>query len=114
MTELASEELRLVLTTVPDISVGEYVVRELIEERLIACANLLPSVTSMFRWDAEIKQEMEILVLMKTSHSNVPRLYARVSELHPYKVPELLTLSVESASNAYRRWVLSETNEVGA
>lgn len=114
MTELALEELRLVLTTVPSREVGEGMVRELIEERLIACANLVPELISIFRWQSEIQKETEILILMKTSHSNVPRLYERVSELHPYEVPELLTLSVESASNAYRRWVLSETNEVGA
>lgn len=107
-------ELVLVLTTFPDVAVGEHVVGQLVQERLIACGNLLPGVTSLFRWDAKLQREDEVLVLMKTPRSVVERLFQRITELHPYEVPELVSLSADAVSAAYCRWVRQETIEVTA
>lgn len=106
--------LALCLTTAPDAGAAEDLVQRLIEERLIACANLLPGLTSLYRWKGEIAREAEVLVLMKTPRTLVDRLMQRVSELHPYEVPEFLTFSVDEGSSAYCRWVVQETTEVNA
>ena len=101
--------MALVLTTVPDREVGEEIVRTLVEERLIACGNLLSGIVSIYRWEGRVTAEGEVLVLMKVREESVGRVFDRVSELHPYAVPELVELSVERVSEAYRRWVIEST-----
>ena len=107
-------DLALVLSTLPDAAAAERLVERLVEERLIACANLLPGVVSIFRWSARVQREEEVLVLMKTAPPLVERLFERISELHPYEVPEMVSLSADAVSNAYCRWVRQETIEVTA
>ena len=97
------------LATVPDAEVGRRLARSLLQERLIACANLVPGVTSLYRWEGEVQEEDETLVVMKTRSELVPRLIARIPELHPYELPEVLALRVDDGLPAYRRWVLDET-----
>lgn len=107
-------DVALVLTTVPDAEQGERLVSRLVEERLVACGNLVPGLTSIFRWEGDISRETELLVLLKARASRLEALFARVAELHPYEVPELLTLPVDAGSSAYCRWVREETEGVGA
>src|SRR5687767_8068656 len=83
-------EIAVVLASVPDLEVGRRLARTLLQERLIACANLVPGVTSLYRWEGEVQEEDESLVVMKTRSELVPRLIARIPELHPYELPEVL------------------------
>lgn len=99
------------LTTAPDLAVAERIGRQLVEERLIACANVVPGLLSLFRWQGELSREGEVLMLMKAPEARLERLAARLGELHPYEVPEFLALSVDAGSTAYCRWV-HETTEV--
>jgi periplasmic divalent cation tolerance protein len=109
-----SADVTLVLTTVPDAETGERIVRKLVDERLAACGNLVPGVTSLYRWEGAVQREGEVLVLLKTRTGTVDRLFRRVTELHPYQVPELLSFPVGAALPAYCAWVAEETMEVGA
>lgn len=110
----AVQDLQLVITTVPEADVGERLVRQLVDERLIACGNLLPGVVSVFRWEGAVRSESEVLVLMKTRASLQEDVFRRVAELHPYQVPELVALPVQVGLEAYCRWVVGETTEVNA
>lgn len=117
MAELATgnaDGLALVLTTVADLEAGERLVRQLVEERLAACGNLVPGLVSIYRWGGEIAREGELLVLLKTRASGVSALFRRVEQLHPYEVPELVALPVDAVAEAYGRWVRQETTEVNA
>lgn len=107
-------DVSLVLTTVPDRETGARIVRALVDERLAACGNLVPGVTSIFRWEGAVQEEAEVLVLLKTRGGAVERLVRRVAELHPYEVPEVLSLPVGAGLPAYCGWVAEETEEVGA
>jgi periplasmic divalent cation tolerance protein len=102
-------EIAVVLASVPDLEVGRRLARSLLQERLIACANLVPGVTSLYRWEGAVQEEDEMLVVMKTRSELVPRLVARIPELHPYELPEVLALRVADGLPAYCRWVLDET-----
>lgn len=106
------EELALVLSTLPGTEAAEELAERLVEERLIACASLLPGVVSVYRWNGAVHKEPEVMVLMKTPRSAVGRLFERIAELHPYQVPELVSLSADAAAAAYCRWVFQETIEV--
>jgi periplasmic divalent cation tolerance protein len=103
----------VILTTLPDAAAGDSLVRRLVDERLIACGNLLPGLVSVYRWNDEIARESEVLVVMKTATSVVDRLFDRIADLHPYEVPELVELPVEAVAGAYSRWVI-ENSKVSA
>ena len=99
-----------VLTTAPDTSVAESLAQRLVEERLAACANVLPGVTSVFWWEGSVQSEGEVLVLLKSTEARYPALRDRLLELHPYDVPEVLRLPVAGGSEGYLEWVRSEVD----
>jgi periplasmic divalent cation tolerance protein len=78
-------------------------------ERLAACGNVVPGVRSIYRWEGEITDEPEVLLVLKTVQSRVQELIARTRELHPYQVPEILVLEVETGHAPYLDWVIRET-----
>jgi len=103
------DAMTVILTTVPDAATGEHLVRKLLEERLVACGNIVPGVISLFRWEGAVSREQELLVVLKTRVESVAALFERVTELHPYEVPELVEIPVARVSDAYCRWVLDST-----
>jgi periplasmic divalent cation tolerance protein len=103
------DEVVVVLSTAPDAGTGARIASALVEERVIACANLLPGVTSVYRWQGRVRAEAEVLMVMKTPRRLAARAVARLAELHPYEVPEALVLPVQAGLPAYLRWVHEET-----
>ena len=100
-----AHEARVVLVTAPDEAVARDLARALVEERLAACGNIVPAVTSIFRWQGEVQQESEVLVVLKTSAERFAALRTRVLELHPYDVPEVISLAVEAGHQPYLDWL---------
>ncbi len=109
MSAAPAPEVVLCLCTAPDAAEAERLARALVDERLIACANLIPGVVSLYRWEGEVRRDAEVLLLMKTGRNRVERLRERLGALHPYEVPELLVVAVEDGLAAYCRWVLEQT-----
>lgn len=107
--EPPADRVVLCLCTAPDADAAERIARTLVEERAIACATLLPGASSIYRWRGEVQREAEVVMLMKTRAAGVERLKARLAEVHPYEVPELLVLEVHDALAPYCAWVLEET-----
>ncbi|WP_457633603.1 divalent-cation tolerance protein CutA [Oceanithermus desulfurans] len=97
--------VRLVLITVPDEATARKLARSLVEERLAACVNVVGGLTSIYHWEGEVHEDAELLLLVKTTAAALPELEARVRELHPYSVPELLAFAVESGLDRYLSWV---------
>lgn len=97
--------VRVALVTAPSVEVAEALVRRLVEERLVACGNIVPGLTSIYRWEGEVARDAEVLIVLKTVEDVVPRLTERVVELHPYEVPEVLVLPIEAGHDAYLAWV---------
>jgi len=106
------EGVRLVLVTAPAREAAE-MARTLVQERLAACVNLLPAVTSVYRWEGAVEEARETLMVLKTSAGRVEDLRGRVVALHPYEVPEFLVVPVESGLEAYLAWVMTETGGQG-
>lgn len=105
-----ASEVVLALSTAPDTEHAVRMGRVLVEERLIACANLLPGLTSIYRWEGAVQQEAEVLLLMKTTRARVAALKARLPELHPYAVPELVVAEVADGLAPYCGWVRAQTD----
>lgn len=102
------DDVVTVWMTVPDLSIAESLGRTLVEERLAACANVLPGVVSLYRWEGAMQRDDEVMMVLKTTRDRAPSLTRRAIELHPYEVPELLTLPVVGGSDRYRAWVAEE------
>jgi periplasmic divalent cation tolerance protein len=85
--------------------------RALVEERLAACVNILDGVRSVFQWKGALNEEDEVLCLVKTRRELWPALTARVGQLHPYEVPEILAFEVAAGSAAYLDWLKQSTKE---
>ena len=107
----AAGELRVVLVTAPDRETAERLGADLVEERLAACANLVPGVTSIYRWEGAVERDEEVLMVLKTRTERVGTLVRRVEELHPYDVPEVLALPVDAGHAPYARWVRDATGK---
>jgi periplasmic divalent cation tolerance protein len=99
----------IAFSTAPDAATAERIARALVDEGVIACANLVPGLTSVYRWEGRVHADSEVLLLIKTRRENVPRLKERLPELHPYGVPELVVAPVEDGLAPYCKWVLDET-----
>jgi periplasmic divalent cation tolerance protein len=99
----------LVLTTLDAAADGTAFARALVEERLAACASLLPGLTSIYRWEGGVEEAREQQVILKTSSERLTALEARVRELHPYEVPEFVVLDAV-ASQAYGAWLEASTS----
>jgi len=97
--------VRVVLVTGPEPATLESIGRVLVEERLAACVNIIPGVTSVYRWEGEIRADSEALAVIKTTEDCVQAARLRVAELHPYDVPEFVALEVVEGSPAYLQWV---------
>jgi periplasmic divalent cation tolerance protein len=112
-TRGASDAVRVVLVTVPDAETGRALARQVVEERLAACGNVIPGLRSVYRWAGEVKEDSEAMVLFKTTEGAIPQLEKRVLELHPYEVPEFLALPVIHGHTPYLRWVRGEVADPG-
>ena len=97
--------VRVVLVTGPEPATLETIGRVLVEEQLAACVNIIPGVTSVYRWEGEIRADSEALAVIKTTEDCVQAARLRVAELHPYDVPEFVALEVVEGSPAYLQWV---------
>lgn len=103
------DQVRIVLCTVPNEGVAETLARALLEERLAACVNILPGVRSMYRWQGEIEDDRELLLVIKTQADRYQQLEQRIRALHPYQVCEVLSFDVVEGSKPYVDWLISET-----
>ncbi len=106
----AMTDALVVLVTVPNAETAEKLAEALVGERLAACVNLLPEMRSIYRWKGAVERDREQLCLIKTTRVVFERLRARVVELHPYEVPEVIALPVERGHAPYLDWL---TGSVG-
>lgn len=98
-------DVRIVLTTAASGDEARTLARTLVAERLAACATIIPTVESIYRWEGKLECTRETLLLVKTAVPQLPALQSRLLALHSYQTPEFLVLPVESGSDGYLLWV---------
>ncbi len=99
-------DLKLLISTLPERDVAERIAEIMVEERLAACVQVLPGLTSIYRWEGKIERGEELLLLVKTTRPGA--CMARLETLHPYDVPEILVVDVDGGLTAYLDWASSE------
>ena len=98
-------DLRLVLTTCRDREVADRLAGALVERRLAACVNVLPQVSSTYRWMGRIERDDEVLVMIKTAETELETMEATIREISGYELPELIAVDISGGSAAYLAWV---------
>lgn len=98
-----------VLVTCPDERVAAKIASTVVSERLAACGQIVGPIRSIYRWKGDVMDEPEYLLIMKTKGALFEELGARVVELHPYEVPQVVALEIKEGSKDYLAWIEEET-----
>ena len=100
------EEALLVFSTFPDATTARSIAQTVVGEHLAACVNLVPQIESIYRWQGKIETGTEVLAILKTTHGRYQQLEARLRELHPYEVPEIVMLQIRDGLPSYLNWIV--------
>ena len=99
----------LVLCSCPDETVALDIARILVKEGLAGCVNRLAPVTSIYRWEGQICEQPEQLLIIKTIPAHYEALEMRLKALHPYEIPEIIAIPVVAGSSQYLAWLAAAT-----
>ena len=95
----------VILCTINDKDKAKEIAKILLELRLIACANIVDNVCSLYRWQGKICEDDEYLMILKSRSDLFNELKDKITELHPYEVPEIISLDIEHGSESYLEWL---------
>ena len=98
-------DAQVVLVTVPSPAVAARIATAVVRERLAACVNIVPGVRSVYVWKGRVRDDRELLLVMKTTRGRYAELERRVKALHPFEVPEVVALRIRRGSAAYLKWI---------
>ena len=101
----------VVLVTAPTVEEGRRIARVLVSEKLAACVNILPGITSIYNWEAEICEDGEVLLVIKTRAELFDSLSAAVQKEHPNDVPEVIALPLAAGASSYLEWIDDVTRQ---
>ncbi|MBP7147866.1 MAG: divalent-cation tolerance protein CutA [Acidobacteria bacterium] len=103
--------LSVVLATAPDPETALRLARDLVGRRLAACVNIVPGMTSVYRWDGRVHEDPEVLMILKVPRAGFERLREALAAAHPYEVPEIVALPVDAAHAPYEAWAHAAVEE---
>ena len=95
----------VVLITAPQGEKARAIAKTLVEEKLAACVNVVPEIASTYWWEGKVQEEKESLLIAKTDKLKVKALTKRVKAIHPYTVPEVISLRIKEGNRDYLRWI---------
>ncbi|SCZ52002.1 divalent-cation tolerance protein CutA [Thiohalomonas denitrificans] len=104
-------EYRLVITTCPDQNSADALAAYLVDHRLAACVNTISGMRSYYQWKGEVCNDAEFILLIKSRADLYPRLEETIVERHPYELPEVIALPIESGLDDYLRWIDEQTGK---
>ena len=102
---LSEESFIVIYCTCPDSGTADALAKKLLEEKQIACANLLPGLESRYWWEGKIQEDKEVLLILKTAHSLFKAVETLILKNHPYQVPEIIALPILQGNTSYLSWI---------
>lgn len=102
-----SSDLRLVLTTCGNREIADRLAEELVDRRLAACVNVLPGVSSTYRWMGKIERDDEVLLMIKTAKTELAAIESTIKSVSGYELPELVAVEITDGATNYLSWVAS-------
>ncbi len=106
------DDLLVVFVTVGGEEDGKRIARTLVEDGLVACVNILPTIRSIYRWKGSIEDDEETLLIIKTGQGVIEALKDRIREIHPYENPELIAVPVVGGLETYMDWVKEQITQL--
>lgn len=104
-------EITLLYATAPDLDTARNLARILINERLVACVNILPGMVALYRWQGEVTEGSEVVMICKTGRQTADVARDRLAELHPYDIPAILEIADTGGHFPFLTWVTAETRQ---
>ncbi len=101
-------EYRIVFSTASSEEEAKKIAKEAVEKKLAACVNIVPRITSIYRWKDEVVEDSEVLMIFKTIGHELTALERLVKELHSYEIPEFVSIKIDEGSEEYLRWIDGE------
>jgi len=101
----------VIYCTVPNKKEGKEIAKKLVENKLVACVNIIDKVESVFSWNGELCEEKEALLMIKTKKELFAKINSVIQKMHSYNVPEVISLPMENADETYLKWIDHETRE---
>jgi len=111
---MSENKFIIIITTVNTDSAAKKIAQSLIEEKLAACVNIIPSVTSVFRWEGKISAEPELILIAKSEERLFTEIKDKILSLHPYELPEIITVPITNGSKEYLKWIETNLKNVSA
>jgi periplasmic divalent cation tolerance protein len=106
------ETFKLIYVTAQNMTEARSIAETIVQERLVACVNILPGVESIYHWEGKVCKENEAVLIAKTRESLVSDLIDRVTRLHRYEVPCIIAVPIADGNPAYLRWIGEETKRI--
>lgn len=100
----------IVLCTCPDDAVAAELAEMLVSQGLAACVNRFGGLTSVYRWEGQMKSGTEVQLVIKTSEASLERLIETLAELHPYELPEIIAVPITAGHEPYLEWIRKQTS----
>ncbi len=98
-------EYQLILSTCPNRLTAESLAHQLVTKKLAACVNILPDLTSIYRWQDQIETASEYLLMAKTNKQHYQAIEKTINEHHPYELPEIIAVSIDRGLPEYLQWI---------
>ena len=95
-------------STAPNLNEGKKIARIIVENKIAACVNIIPSMHSIYRWKGNIEEDAECLLIIKTTNKRSDKLVELIKKLHPYEVPECVGFKIEKGMQEYLDWIVKE------
>ncbi|CEF68744.1 Novel protein [Strongyloides ratti] len=102
----------VVYVTVPKMENAKVIARNVVKEKLAACVNIIPGITSIYSWNGTIEEDQECLLVIKTKKNLINELKNEILKNHPYEVPEFIALPIEEGSDPYLKWIESQVKTI--
>lgn len=96
---------QLILCTCPDLQTSEALAKQLLADKLAACVNILPGLTSVYEWQGTVETAQEHLLMIKSQRQRFAAIEAAIKRLHPYQLPEIIAVAIEDGSSEYLKWI---------
>lgn len=106
-------DIRVILSTAGSQEEGERIARTLVEQQLAACVNVVPQITSVYRWQGKVETASEVMLVVKTTAGMLEQAEAALRAAHSYEIPEVLVLSPGFGHSEYVDWLLRSVREPG-
>lgn len=100
---------QVVFCTCPSDEVAKLIATTLVTDKLAACVNIIPNVTSVYQWDSQIMCDKEIKLVIKTIAKLFPLIEEKINALHPYDTPEIIALNIQQGNEQYLHWIKEST-----